>query len=290
MNDAYRLPVTRWEATENSRAVVLAAHGLNDYSNAFVETGKYLAAHGITLLAYDQRGFGGTAEHGVWHGADRMIEDLNTMTALVRQRYGEQSLFLLGESMGGAVVLASLGKAPLQADGIILVAPAVWSRASMPAYQRLALWIAAHTMPDRPLTGKGLHLHPSDNIDMLRALSRDPLVIKPTRVDVLYGVSNLMDVAADSARQISDHTLILYGLHDDIIPRQPACRFFLQLPDNPGQDLTVIFYANGYHMLTRDLQGEVVLADITRWINVRNDPAKPPLPGNKRIEQVCGEP
>ena len=31
------------------------------------------------------------------------------------------------------------------------------------------LWLAAHTLPSKQLTGKGLDIKPSDNIEMLRA-------------------------------------------------------------------------------------------------------------------------
>jgi alpha-beta hydrolase superfamily lysophospholipase len=288
MNDGYRLPVRRWEAETNSRAVVLALHGLNDYGNAFAGTGAFLAARGITLLAYDQRGFGDTEGRAVWHGVDRMVADVQTMMQLVRQNYVDKPLFLLGESMGGAVVLASLAEAPTLADGIILVAPAVWSRATMPLYQRLALWIAAHTVPDKPLTGEGLELQPSDNIEMLRALSRDPLVIKETRVDVLYGISNLMDTAAQSREPVKKPVLILYGLQDDIIPRKPACHFFLRLVDVQKQNLSIVLYADGYHMLTRDLQGDTVLNDINRWTSDRNAYSDQQAEQKERIGRLCG--
>ena len=40
------------------RAVILAVHGFNDYSNAFETFGTFAAGHGIAVHAYDQRGFG----------------------------------------------------------------------------------------------------------------------------------------------------------------------------------------------------------------------------------------
>jgi alpha-beta hydrolase superfamily lysophospholipase len=100
---------------------------------------------------------------------------------------------------------------------------------------------------------------------MLRALGRDPLVIKATRVDVLYGVSNLMDRAVqDEIGPV--RTLILYGQHDDIIPRGPTCRWLRSLPAEPAPLRQVLVYRDGYHMLTRDLQAQVVLEDIFNWL------------------------
>ena len=50
--DGARLPLRRWEAQGNPRAVIVALHGMSDYSNAFDMPGRYWAKLGITTLAY----------------------------------------------------------------------------------------------------------------------------------------------------------------------------------------------------------------------------------------------
>ena len=102
--------------------------------------------------------------------------------------------------MGGAVVLSALASPqPPAVDGAILVAPAVWSRADMPALYRVALFMVAHITPGIILTnnaaGRVVKIVPSDNIPMLIALGKDPLFQKKTRADTLYGLVNLMDEA-----------------------------------------------------------------------------------------------
>jgi alpha-beta hydrolase superfamily lysophospholipase len=266
MEDGYRLPLSSWDTAGNTRAVLLALHGLNDYSYAFDGLGQYLARRGITVIAYDQRGFGNTTGFGLWHGSERLSADLATVTALLRERYDGIPLYLLGESMGGAVALTSLASTALDVDGTVLVAPAVWTRRSMPLYQRTSLWIAAHTFPGKQLTGELLDLQPSDNIEMLRALKHDDLVIKATRVDVLYGISNLMDRAMLESSTVPGDILFLYGEKDDIIPATPTCELFERLSSTMSTRLTSITYEQGYHMLTRDLQAERVLEDIAEWI------------------------
>ena len=44
------------------KAVIIALHGMSDYSNAFDMPGKVWAKRGITTLAIDQRGFGRTRQ------------------------------------------------------------------------------------------------------------------------------------------------------------------------------------------------------------------------------------
>lgn len=270
MDDGYRLPVRQWGNPETSVAIVLAVHGLNDYSRGFESTGSYLAQQQLTLLSYDQRGFGSTAGHGYWHGSQRMIDDSLIMLKLLQQKYPGKPLFLLGESMGGAIVLASLHQQHHEPGntiaGAVLIAPAIWSRQWMPWYQRALLWLAAHTVPAKPLTGEGLDLKPSDNIEMLQAMGRDPLVIKATRVDVLYGVTNLMDLATKTSTDSKQPVLILYGKHDQIVPREPTCEWLYILPNENKAMREIIIYEHGYHMLNRDLQAQNVLDDITRWV------------------------
>ena len=269
MEDGYRLPLSRWRSVGETRAIVLALHGLNDYSFAFDSLGQHLAPLGITVIAYDQRGFGNSAGRGLWHGSERLGADLAVMAGLLRQHYPDTPLYLLGESMGGAVALTALASATLDVEGVLLLAPAVWTRDSMPFYQRFGLWLAAHTVPGKQLTGEGLDLKPSDNIEMLRALSRDELVIKATRVDVLYGVSNLMDQAMLTAGDVSGTILFLYGEQDDIIPGPPTCELYSTLSSAEEVRLTAVTYSQGYHMLTRDLQAALVIEDIRLWITAQ---------------------
>jgi acylglycerol lipase len=268
MADGYALPLTVWRppAAVPVRAVMLALHGLNDYRHAYAELGPYLAARGIITYAYDLRGFGATAAPGVWHGGRRLAEDLRSMAALLRATYPGQPLYAMGESLGGAVLLSALQPTPPDIDGMILVAPAVWARDTMPLLQRITLWLGAHIMPATTVTGRFLHIKPSDNRPMLRALSADPLVIKATRIDVLYGTAGVMDRAFAAAPRLLMPSLILYGQHDEIIPKTPVCDMLEELPRGAQRRWRMAYYPDGYHMLTRDLHRATVLRDIAAWL------------------------
>ncbi|HHM05951.1 MAG TPA: alpha/beta hydrolase [Gammaproteobacteria bacterium] len=291
MADGYRLPYSVWRPAGPPRAVVLALHGLNDYRHAYATVGPYLAGRGIVVYAYDQRGFGATEGRGLWHGTDKLVDDMRTLSRLLRRRHPGLPLYLLGESMGAAVLLAAQGdgQATVPADGMILTAPAVWARETMPFYQRYLLWLVAHTFPHRTFTGKGLKVTASDNIDMLRAQGRDPLVIKATRADVLWGLTNLMDRALAAAPKLHLPTLILYGERDEIIPKKPACRLLTDLTSSGNGYWQAVLYPRGYHMLTRDLQAERVLNDIVRWVLAPVKTTPRPAAGRAAaIERFCG--
>jgi acylglycerol lipase len=268
--DGTALPLRRWAPATTPRAILLALHGFNDYSNAFDAVGRQLAAHGILTLAYDQRGFGAAPDPGIWPGEAMLAADAHGAVAAVRDAFPALPVYAMGESMGGAVLMTAWGTAPLDVDGLILVAPAVWGRVTMPFYQTASLWMFAHTMPWLPLTGEGIKRHPSDNIEMLRALANDPLVLKSTRVDAIWGIVNLMDAALDAAARFDAPALLLYGANDDIVPPGASRRMLERLPAATNGGRRIAVYEDGYHMLLRDLQGETVLRDLLSWID---DPA-----------------
>jgi acylglycerol lipase len=105
---------------------------------------------------------------------------------------------------------------------------------------------------------------PSDNIPMLVALGKDPLFQKQTRTATLYGLVNLMDEARTAPTGITTAPpiLFLYGANDQIIPAGPTQAVIAGL----GAKAEVKRYEHGYHMLLRDLEGEMVDHDVADWI------------------------
>lgn len=262
--DGLRLPLREWVA-KDPKAIIVALHGMSDYSEAFDMPGPWWAEHGITTFAYDQRGFGAAPDPGIWAGGDVMRRDLSDFVDAVHERYPGLPVYALGESMGGAVVLSALAdKHPPRVAGAILCAPAVWAREDMPLSYRVALWLAAHMVPWLHVSGEGLKIWPSDNIPMLRKLSRDPFYQHDARADQVYGLVNLMDTARKAPSHLADPApiLFLYGAHDQVIPKPPTRATIAAL----GSKARVIRFPHGYHMLLRDLDAKIVWSDIAKWI------------------------
>lgn len=281
--DGARLPYRTWRLGEDDpkpRAVIVAVHGFNDYSRFFAEPGAWLAHRGVLSYAYDQRGFGLAPNFGKWAGTETYVRDLLDFVRLVERRHPTLPVYVLGDSMGGGVVLAAFARptAPPIA-GAILVSPAVWGRKTMPFYQRWTLATMSHLMPGVTLRPTGLGILPSDNIPMLIAMGRDPLVVKNTRVDAVWGVVNLMDAALAAAPKFEQPTLLLYGRRDEIIPDGPVERLIHRLPKDMAARRRVIIYPNHYHMMLRDLHADQVWGDILAWI--RDPAALPPSQAGK---------
>lgn len=265
MVDGARLPIKRWGDAKQPSAVILALHGFNDYSNAFAEPGAAWAKDSIVTYAYDQRGFGRAPHRGRWAGVDTLTADLHAVAQLLKQRHPDVPLIVLGESMGGAVAMTASADYPdLPADRVVLSAPAVWGRETMPGWQKTALGVLANTLPWLEVAPRHIRRKPSDNIPMLRALGRDPLIIKRTRIDSIWGLVNLMDAARAAAPGLNHRALVLYGEKEDILPSETWRSMVATLPKDG--DWTLKVYDTGFHMLLRDLNAAKVIADISAYV------------------------
>lgn len=268
--DGARLPLRVWRPRGEIHAVIIAVHGFNDYSNAFAMPADVWAHYGIITYAYDQRGFGANPDPGVWAGSRTMCRDLAAALQMARKRHPDLPIYVLGESMGGAVVLDAVGGAEelphIKPDGVILVAPAVWARDTMPILNRVALWIGARLIPNTTFTGQGLGVVASDNYPVLRRLGHDPLFIKKTRVDAIYGLADLMDDALQAVPHDKLPSLVLIGANDQVIPAEPFHDLAKALPLTAGGTQRLAYYPNGWHMLLRDIEGPLVAEDVVAWI------------------------
>lgn len=283
--DGASLPLRHWLPKTEPHAVIIALHGFNDYSRFFDKPGEYFSKQGIACFAYDQRGFGMSPKRGLWAGDEAYAQDLQALVRLVKQRYPKRPVYLLGESMGGAIVIIAMSQTDMpEVEGVILAAPALWARSTMPWYQTSLLWTLAHSLPWLTLTGEGVHVVASDNIDMLRAMGRDPWVIKATRVETVYGLADLMDAAFSSATSLHGNTLMLYGEKDEIIPKEPTYAFLQQFLATDEAKKTVAIYPHGYHMLLRDLEAPTAWKDIAAWIEA--SPDKLPSGADNRAREV----
>ncbi len=275
-------PSETWGPKGRPSAIVIALHGFNDLKSAFAGFGPYAARQGVRVIAYDQPGFGEQPDRGSWPGTAALDEALAVQIRRARIEAPGVPLFVLGESMGAAVAVTALtpANAP-QVDGVILAAPAVWGGTTLSPLYRVLLRIIGTIAPGLQLTGQGLGVQASDNAAMLMTLGLDPLFIKATRVEAIDGLVRLMDEARSRAPDLETPTFVLIGEQDQIIPPAAQWTFVRKIG---ASRCTVAAYPNGWHLLLRDHDRQLVWDDILAWVGRRAppsglaDPCRPPSP------------
>ena len=265
--DGALLPHRAWPAQGGPpRALLLALHGFNEHSGNFLldSVGRFTAA-GIAVHAYDQRGFGLAPARGYWAGTDRMVADARVAVRALRAAHPGVPLFLMGESMGAAVaLLAATGPDPAPVDGLVLLAPAFWSRAAIGPVGVGLFWLVAHAVPALGFPASAGGIAASDNIDALRRNGRDPLVIKAGRVDAAWGLLDLMDRATAALPGCcAVPVLILQGAQDGVVPPRVTRGALRGMPPGPR----LARYPEGQHLLLRDNVRQQVADDILAWLD-----------------------
>ncbi len=214
--DGARVPFRLWRA-DAPRAAVILLHGAFDYSGAFDTIGPELAAQGFLTFAYDQRGFGATRSRGRWRGKKKMVRDLADAAKALRERGGaDLPLFVIGESMGGAVAVHAAARLrSLKLSGIILAAPgAIASRLWRTVWSMLAN--ALRLFGRREVVMQRVQCAELAPASAIRLLS-DPLVLRGLRPDLLAGLIRLSVSAVAAARRVRVPALVLAGTGEDLL-------------------------------------------------------------------------
>jgi len=248
-----------WPAEGRERAVILALHGFGDAGDlTYGAAARYWARRGITTVAPDLRGFGANPSRKRWPGAERLVADAQAMSATLRARNPGVPIIVVGHSMGGGIALAAAAEG-LDADALVLAAPAITGGEAINPAMRGIAWTMAATLPDRRWTGGDVvEIWPTDNLDALRRAAGDPRVIGDPSSRELYGLIRVMDLAAAGAPRVSLPTLTLIGAQDQLLDPVAIRAVHESAPGAAAFRL----YPEGWHWLFRDLQAEAVWRDV----------------------------
>src|SRR5215207_2020933 len=106
-SDGVQLFYQAWlPATGTPRAVIVNLHGLGDHSGLYPNLASHFPSRSIAIYAYDMRGNGRSPGQRAYLNSWREYrDDLDAFVRRVRDWQKDLPLFLLGNSLGGLVVL-----------------------------------------------------------------------------------------------------------------------------------------------------------------------------------------
>jgi len=122
-------PLLMWTpaGTESSsKGVVLCLHELGMHSGVFGDLGKRLSENGYIVYAMDERGFGGWEQmkgDEARMNLTRILADIKDAAVALHKKHENKPVFLLGEAMGGTLVLKAAASNPGLIQGTISSTP-----------------------------------------------------------------------------------------------------------------------------------------------------------------------
>ncbi len=281
------------------KGIVQISHGMCEYIDRYDEFMDFLLANNYAVCGNDHLGHGKSAASaealGFFaekDGAACLVEDLHTLTGLVKAAVPGVPLFLLGHSMGSFLVRRTVQLRPSMFDGLILSGTGDGQGAA----GRLALQIVTaacffmgqeHYSPKikKMLFGgfnRGI-ANPQSEFDWL---TRDREVVSRYLEDdwcgflcsngfyheLLQGIQ-LANTPHNIAGMRKDMPVYLFSGDCDPVGSmgkgvQHVRNLFL---DAGLQDVTMELYAGGRHEMLNELNYDIVMDDLLQWLNHKID-------------------
>ncbi|MBS0981866.1 alpha/beta hydrolase [Gluconobacter cerinus] len=259
MSDGARIPIRIYCASQPLRAVILALHGFGDSRDAWEFFAPPLNAAGIEIIAPDQRGFGTTQDAGGWSSTTRMVQDTREELAWMHGHYPNVPLYVMGESMGGAIAVLLATDPPSELSGTILLAPAIMKIGE--PWQTIVDGLDT-VAPHWKLDGSAVpgERVASDNIRALRRMYLDPLTQHSSTIHPLFGLTHLMAKAFNDAPRVRTPMLMIFAGRDQFVLPPYTARLLKRLPNSVRLDE----FPTAHHLMSRDKR--MTAQDVTSWI------------------------
>jgi alpha-beta hydrolase superfamily lysophospholipase len=246
--------------------VIVNLHGLGDHSGLYPNLASHFPPRGIAIYAYDMRGNGRSPGQRAYLSSWREYrDDLDAFLRRVREWQQGVPLFLLGNSLGGLVVLDYALHHPEGLAGVIAAAPPL-GEVGVPRFlmslgrlmSRLAPRFSLRVGMD--LTGL------ARDTSIIDAVVADPLFHRRGTARLSTELTTTIARVQEGAARFSLPLLILHGSADRMVPPDGSRQFFAKVrhPDREFRE-----YPGAYHVLFADLDHERVLGDLERWVESR---------------------
>lgn len=231
-------PCLSWIDSEQPlRAAILCVHGLGLHNGTYDAFGKRMSKLGYAVYAIDVRGFGSwmAAQGRERVDFDGCMEDVRSTLKVVHRAHPGLPVFIMGESMGGAIALRACALYPELVDGLI---------SSVPAGDRFKqgqakLSVAFHLLadPNQPFDiGTSVIKQATVKPELRDSWGNNPLSRLKVSANELIQFQNFMNQNHKWAVQIKDRpVLFVQGCDDKLVRPAGTVELFNRLATRDRQ-------------------------------------------------------
>jgi acylglycerol lipase len=274
------LPIIAWKnKTPKPVAAVLCIHGMGLENRSFEKFAADLNARGYLIYAMDVRGFGSWTQTKGEENLDykACLADIKRLVLAIKERNPGLPLYVLGESMGGAIALRAGAQLGDLINGVISSVP------SCERFQakRMSLQTAMHFMidPHRPFDVGSTVTERATSEDSLRTQLRDDPKAKMGMTPIeLMQFALFMRMTKPQAERITKlPVLMAQGLQDQLVKPQGTFDLFDAVKST---DKTFLIIGKAEHLMFENNSPDQFLMDsLDSWLRTHSvPPARPTTP------------
>jgi alpha-beta hydrolase superfamily lysophospholipase len=265
MSDGTELARYDWPlAAANS--TVLLVHGLGEHAGRYAHVADWLNLQGHAVRAYDHYGHGhSSGPRGGLQREAQLMEHLAEMLAALRaERAPGHRVTVLGHSLGGLVVSASVARGLVVPDGVVLSAPAL--AVDMAAWQRAVVgWLPA-LWPNLTLSNGLQPQYLSHDAAVVQAYLDDPLVHDRICARLGAFVASEGEHVLAQAPLWKVPTLLLYAGQDRLVNPRGSRAFAAVAPTNV---VASHCFEPLYHEIFNETDSAPAFAALGAWLPLR---------------------
>lgn len=268
------------------KAVLLCVHGLGLHSGSYEKFGKAMAIRGYAVYAVDVRGFGswmeakGREKCDFKHCSNDIVSTLNVL----RMANPGIPVFLLGESMGGAIALEVASENPALINGLISAVPAAERFKS----KRTDFKVFLHLLTGNRKVNveKSVVNRATDDPSLREEWADDPLGKMNLSAAELMQFQAFMNDNHERAKKIDKlPVLIVQGGNDKLVKPEGTKELFEELAT---KDKLMAMVNGAEHLVYEEGQFTPEVIDLTdKWIKQRL-PNKDQSPASPQLVQARG--
>jgi alpha-beta hydrolase superfamily lysophospholipase len=265
-SDGLRLFERAWVA-EAARGVVAIVHGYAEHSGRYQHVAEHLVGRGYSVYAFDLRGHGRSEGARVFvRSFNEYLDDVEAFLDRVRGRAGGKPVFLLGHSMGGAIVaLAAVTRRP-QVRALVFSGPALKSTRRTPGIA-LKLMMALGRLAPRLRLMKLAAADVSRDPAVVAAYDADPLVYRGRMPLGLMASAVRAGRAIDNRVERIDQALLAMHGSEDQLASPEGSRTLVERASST--DKTLRIYDGLYHEIFNEPEQAQVLDELVDWLDAR---------------------
>lgn len=262
-----RIVYDTWTPDVPARGVVVLSHGYAEHARRYDHVARRFGGAGLVVYALDHRGHGRSGGKRV-HLRDigEYTGDFHTLAGIAAREHPDLPRIVLGHSMGGGVVFAYGAEHPGDYAAMVLSGPAVYAQSAVKPWLVTVAKLLGRFAPGVPV----------EQLDA-GAVSRDPEVVAAYKADPMVyhgklpaGIARGLFIVGETMPQraaaVTAPVLVVHGEQDSLVPVEGSHR----LVECVGsQDVNLKVYPDLFHEVFNEPERELVLDDVTSWIEVR---------------------
>jgi acylglycerol lipase len=247
--------------------IILMCHGFQCHSDLYYVLGDYFFNKNVLICAMDARGHGRTSGiRGHLDSFDLMYHDMALLIHQLKRKYPKVPLYLMGESLGGLLILNFAVQAPQEIEGLIALVPGIRPRI-FSLFKNF--FIFSSFFKYFPIKKPIIKLPPDyNNPTYFPAFneydSHDILHINPISFGMVFNLMNLFRTTLPTIKhKIQKPIIIFQGTGDKLLDPQGAFDLFRLIPI---PDKAIHIYRDANHSLLMDKHAQKIYSDIYNWL------------------------